>query len=312
MGGVGFKYPQRWEEIPVQAFVPGERLKALDFDRIDAEVLFPNDPGSFYQYRDTEFELACVRAYNDALAEWRNSSDRYIPLAMVPFLADMQTIVAEVERAANNGHRGVLMLAEPGISIPGHKFISDEFWDPLWSICEELDLPVNIHASGGLGGKLGLPRWEGYAPNEYHAAFTIPCGALPAQQIANLIFSGVLYRHPRLKWVFAESGIGSINYVRQASDHEWERRRLWTEGLLLRPSEVIKRQIFVDFWFEKAGVQMRNEIGVENIMWESDFPHISSPYPESWKLIESTMDGVPEADRRKMLWQNAVRLYHLT
>jgi predicted TIM-barrel fold metal-dependent hydrolase len=203
------------------------------------------------------------------------------------------------------------MLAEPSVTVPGLKHISDEFWSPLWAACEDLQLPINIHASGGLGGKLGLPRWPGYAPNEYHAAFTIPCGALPAQQIANLVFSRVLYRHPRLQWVFAESGIGPINYIRQACDHEWERRRLWTEGLLLRPSEVIRRQIFVDFWFERAGVQMRHEIGVDNIMWESDFPHVSSPYPESWKLVESTLEGVPEGERRKMLWENATRLYHL-
>jgi predicted TIM-barrel fold metal-dependent hydrolase len=305
------KYPQRWEEIPAQAYVPRERLKALDLDRVDAEVLFPNDPGSFYQYEDAEFELACVRAYNDAVAEWREESDRYVPLAMIPFLSDMPTIVAEVERASKKGHSGLLMLAEPSVTIPGLKHIGDEFWSALWAVCEDLELPINIHASGGLGGKLGLPRWQGYAPNEYHAAFTIPCGALPAQQIANLIFSGVLYRHPRLKWVFAESGIGSINYIRQACDHEWERRRLWTEGLPLRPSEVIRRQIFVDFWFEKAGVEMRHEIGVDNIMWESDFPHVSSLYPESWRLVESTLEGISEAERRKMLWENAVNLYHL-
>jgi len=312
MKDAGLKYPQRWEEIPPQAYVPSERLKALDLDRIDVEVLFPNDPGSFYQYGDADFELACVRAYNDALTEWRKVSDRYVPLAMIPFLSDMSTIVAEVERASRQGHRGILMVAEPSAVIPGVQHISEDFWSTLWAACEDLELPINIHASGGLGSKLGLPRWQGYASNEYHAAFTIPCGALPAQQIANLVFSGVLYRHPRLKWVFAESGIGSINYIRQACDHEWERRRLRAEGLLLRPSEVIRRQIYVDFWFEKAGVDMRHEIGVENIMWESDFPHISSVYPDSWRLVEETLQGVPDEDRRKMLWENAVKLYSLS
>jgi predicted TIM-barrel fold metal-dependent hydrolase len=67
----------------------------------------------------------------------------------------------------------------------------------------------------------------------------------------------------------------------------------------------------VDFWFEKAGVEMRHEIGVDNIMWESDFPHVSSLYPESWRLVESTLEGVSEAERRKMLWENAVKLYRL-
>jgi uncharacterized protein len=307
-----FKYPQRWEEVPTAAYIPTERLKALDSDGVDAEVLYPNDPGPFYQYRDAAFELACVQAYNDALSDWHQQSARFIPLAMVPFLGEIDSAVAEVQRAARNGHRGILMLAEPSITVPGLKHISDSHWDSLWAVCEEVGLTVNIHASGGLGSKIGIPRWQGYKANEYHAAFTVPCGALPAQQIANLIFSGVLHRHKRLNWVFAESGIGSINYIRQACDHEWERRSLWKDGLNERPSDVIRRQIYVDFWFETAGVQMRHEIGIDNIMWESDFPHVSSSYPDSWRFVERTLDGVPNEERQKMLWQNAVKLYKLS
>ena len=74
-------YPQRWEEVPLEVYDPANRLKALDRDRVDAEVLFPNGPGGTFFYGDAEFELDCVRAYNDALAEFRQVSDRFIPLA---------------------------------------------------------------------------------------------------------------------------------------------------------------------------------------------------------------------------------------
>ena len=106
-------YPQRWEEVPREVYEPRERLKALDRDRVDAEVLFPNGPGGTFFYGDVEFELACVRAYNDALAEFRQVSDRFIPLAAIPFLSPMETIVAEVERAVKAGHLGINMLGDP-------------------------------------------------------------------------------------------------------------------------------------------------------------------------------------------------------
>src|SRR5574341_64136 len=90
------RYPQRWEEVPAKAYVPAERLKALDADGIDAEVLFPNDPSSFHQYNDAEFELACVQAYNDSLGDLTRASPRFISLAMIPLLCGMESIVAEV------------------------------------------------------------------------------------------------------------------------------------------------------------------------------------------------------------------------
>ena len=115
-------YPQRWDEVPRKVYEPLERLKALDEDGVDGEVLFPNDPGGgrFFSFvDDAAFELACVQAYNDALAEWRGASPRYIPLALVPFLSPIDVIVRELERSVKQGHRGIVMLADPGILIKG-------------------------------------------------------------------------------------------------------------------------------------------------------------------------------------------------
>src|SRR5487761_646468 len=87
--------PQRWEEVPRKVYDPSERLKALDEDGVDAEVLFPNGPAqlsSFHPYGE-EYELACVQAYNDALGEWKQVCDRYVPLALIPYLSPMEAIV---------------------------------------------------------------------------------------------------------------------------------------------------------------------------------------------------------------------------
>ncbi|HTG18055.1 MAG TPA: amidohydrolase family protein, partial [Blastocatellia bacterium] len=233
-------YPQRWEEVPLEVYDPASRLKALDRDRIDAEVLFPNGPGGTFFYGDAEFELACVRAYNDALAEFRQVSDRFIPLAAIPFMSSIEIIVAEVERAVKAGHNGINMLGDPSVAAKGLKNLSDPFWSPLWEACQQLGVGVHLHASAGLAGKLSLPQWKGYTRRQSHCVSTLRNFCTATQIIPYLIFSGVLERFPRLNWVFAETGLGWVSSVLEACDHEWEKHHLWTEGILTRPSALFR------------------------------------------------------------------------
>jgi predicted TIM-barrel fold metal-dependent hydrolase len=302
-------FPQRWEEVPAFVYDPVARLQALDRDGIDAEVLFPNDPvqsATFFQ-GDAAFELDCVRAYNDALAEWVQVSDRYIPLALIPYLSDMDVVVAEVTRAVQQGHKGIVMIAEPSHNHPSLKHFNDPYWYPLWAACQDLDIPVHWHSSAGL--MLRMPRWKGYTRNQEQAMGPAGSFSTPAQFMPNLLFSGVLDRFPRLKWVSAETGLGWVNYILEGCDHEWERRHLWTEGIVTRPSELFRRQLYVDFWYEEAGIKNRHKIGIDNILWESDYPHSTSTFPESWRFVERTLQGVPQDERDKLLYGNAKRLY---
>jgi predicted TIM-barrel fold metal-dependent hydrolase len=307
-------YPKRWEEVPRKVYDPAERLEALDEDGVDAEVLFPNTPlQSFnFAFGDPEYELACVQAYNDALGEWRSFSDRYIPLAIIPYLSPIETVVGQVRRAVEHGHLGLVILAEPGMSLPGVPHLNDAYWNPLWATCEELDIPINWHGSAGLANELALPGWDGFTTRQHHTVSTGRLCATPAQLIPYLFFSGILDRYPRLKWACAETGMGWMAYVLESCDHEWERRHLWTEGILSRPSEAFRRQIYVDFWFEESGIELRHAIGIDNIMWESDYPHITSTFPNSRRHVERTVGAVPEDERRKLLYGNAMRLYNLS
>ncbi|HEY7164986.1 MAG TPA: amidohydrolase family protein [Candidatus Binatia bacterium] len=302
-------YPKLWEEIPLTAYKPLERLKALDIDRVDAEVLFPNPPGgTFFEFGDVDFELDTVRAYNDALAEWRRASDRYVPLTILPYLSPPEVIKKEVERATAAGHRGVNLLGEMPEGLP---HITDPHWDPLWDVCQQLELPIHFHGSAGLSAGASVRKWSGYSPRQAHSAQTATSAVTPAQIIPQFVFSGITERFPGLMCVFPEAGVGGLNYVIAACDHEWECRRLWTEGLLTRPSEIVRRQMYVNFWFEAEGIKLRHDIGVDNIMWESDFPHVASYYPRSWDEVERVLQGVPEDERRKMQYENAIRVYKI-
>lgn len=318
--------PQRWEEVPRAAYDPAERLKVLDADGIDGEVLFPNPPVqnvTFFE-GDAEFELACVQAHNDAMAEWQQTSDRYVPMALIPHLTDIERTVGEVERAAKVGFRGILMVAEPSVAVKaadtfkiggsnpalkGLKHFCDPYWEPLWAACQDLQMPIHWHGNGGLG--LPMPMWKEYDQGQMRSAITAPAFSILGQFLPNLVFSGVLDRYPRLHWVCAETGIGWLNYVLEACDHEWERHHLWTQGIVTRPSELFRRQVHVSFWFEYRGVESRHKLGLDNIMWQSDFPHNVSTYPDSWKFVDQRLSGVPADERKKLLYGNAVQLYRL-
>lgn len=302
-------WPKRWEEVPKMAYNPSERLKALDTDRIDAEVLFPNPPGgNYYQFGDADYELDTLITYNDILADWTKVSDRYLPLISIPWLQSPKKIAKEIERSARNGHCGVNLMGKPPKGLP---HLADPHWYPVWDICNELGLPVHFHGSAGIGVGETAKSWEGYSDRQAHSASTSTSAVTPAQIVPQLIFTGVCERFPNLKVVFAEAGIGGLNYLINTCDHVWESQHLWTEGLTTRPSDVIRRQMYVNFWFEEEGIKLRNDIGIDNIMWESDFPHVAAYYPNSWDSINRVLKGIPENERRKMLYENAVRVYNL-
>jgi len=189
-------YPERWEEVPRTAYDPRERLKALDSDRVDAEVLFPNPPGgNYFEFGDAAFELDVVRAYNDALGEWARISDRYLPVAILPYLSDPKMIAGEIARAVSVGHRGVNVLGQMPKSLP---HLTDPRWDPVWSVCQELGVPIHFHGSAGLragasvrkglyaaAGTLGVHRHLGGHTGANHSLtyFLRSDGAFPAAQV---------------------------------------------------------------------------------------------------------------------------------
>lgn len=170
-------------------------------------------------------------------------------------------------------------------------------------------MPIHWHSRAGVN--LRFPYWKGYSRDTKRTVENVGSFSVSAQLIPNLIFSGVLDRYPRLKWVLAETGVGWVNYIVDGCDHEWERRHLWTEGIPTRPSELFRRQIYVDFWYERVGIELRHQIGINNIMWESDFPHSTSTFPESRAFVKRSMEGVPQEEQELLLYKNCLNLYRL-
>ena len=157
--------PSRWEDVPPAAYVPWSRLKAMDAAGIDYSVLYPTVAGlageTFGRLEDPELELACVQAYNDWLIdEWASASDRFIPQCIVP-IGPVESTVAEIRRAVARGHRGVVFPSLP-MHLRAVPHVSGPEYDPVWNICEELNVPVCLHA--GASPELQYEPFTGLKP----------------------------------------------------------------------------------------------------------------------------------------------------
>ena len=304
--------PQRWEEVPRAAYVPSERLRAMDTDGVDYSVLYPTVAGyageTFGRLKDEELELACVQAYNDwIIEEWAGASHRFIPQCIVP-ISPIDATIAEVRRAVAKGHRGVVFPAIP-MHLRDVPHINEPDYDPLWETCSELQVPVCFHS--GSSPQIQFPAYDGLSPGLASAlgALTRPVSTVIV--IANFLFSRILMRYPDLKVVFAESSLGWGAYEMETADHQFERQRLNLEGYDMKPSEMFRRQCYLTGWYDRAPIEARRYIGVDNIMWETNFPMSTSTWPNSRDSIAKSFQGIPQADRDKILWGNAASLYKL-
>ena len=306
------KSPQRWVDVPAAVYDPQERLKAMDAAGIDYAVLYPTVSGVggqiFGRIEDAELELACVQAYNDWLIEeWADASPRFVPQCIVP-LYPVEATVKEIRRCVANGHRGVIYPAIP-MELRDLPHINDSVYDPLWAVCQELRVPLCFHA--GASARIQIPAYDGYAPATAAAIRAITRPASSVSVLVNLLISKILMRFPDLKIVLGESGLGWGAYLLEYTDFQATGDQLPQNGYDLMPSQLFKRQCYLVGWYDRASLRVRDYIGTENILWSSQFPLATSTWPNTHAALEKSFAGVTDADKRKILWQNAAQLYKL-
>ncbi|HWP58533.1 MAG TPA: amidohydrolase family protein [Candidatus Acidoferrales bacterium] len=304
--------PLRWDEVPKAAYDPKERLRAMDADGVDYSVLYPSVAGVagqvFGKLADPDFELACVQAYNDWLVEeWASVSPRFIPQCIVPLFPPEAT-VAEIKRAVAKGHRGVIYPAVP-MELRDVPHINEPVYDPIWATCQDLGVPVCFHA--GASEAIQIRPYEGYCDDIAAALRAITRPVSTVSVVVNLLISRVLMRFPNLKVVFGESALGWGAYLLEYTDFQAKGDRLHLEGYELAPSEVFKRQCYLVGWYDRAALKTRHFVGTENILWATNFPLATSTWPNSRDYIARSFEDVPEQDRRKILWENAAKLYRI-
>jgi predicted TIM-barrel fold metal-dependent hydrolase len=282
---------------------PKLRAKDMDRDGVQAEVLF-GILGAATRLGDHEAANEMFRIYNDWLADFcRPYPERYIGLACLPY-GDIEAAVKEVYRAANLGLRGLELSCSWDMEPMWHPV-----WEPLWKAVHDVNLPLHFHTFPTLPPDVivqqtGLTRRAAFFT--VVSTFQLNLGNI----LAAVIGAAVLERYPNIRISFGESGIGWVPYVLDRMDYEWEDR--FTDlGLKMKPSDYWRRQCKGTFQFDRIGTKLIDDMGVETIMWGSDYPHGDGVWPESSRYIAEQFGHLPADVTHKITCENAGRFYGL-
>ena len=286
------------------------RLADMDRDSVDATVMY--GPIVPLLIADPELRRVCYRAYNEWLAEFcATASDRLVGAGLIP-IDDAKSAADEVRHLKQLRLRTGMFLAAR-VDVP----LWDESWEPLWDAAAETGIVIGFH----LGGGLRTVTFSGpKASDPGNLGVRVACSTLQMDEpLAAVIFSGALERHPKLKIVLAETGIGWLPYMVERMDDSYQRfldaGDFWRAHgglqLTMAPSAYFRRQVWATFQIDHVGLRLIDVLGDDRVMWASDYPHADSTWPESQKAIAANFKDVADPARRRILCDNARALYGL-
>jgi len=293
---------RRIQETRPGAFDSQARLLDQRLDHVEAEIIYPGFCLAFFGVPDAEYQRECIRVYNDWLAEFcAGQPKRLIGVGLLPMRGPVEWAIAEAHRCAKLGLRGLMIPA-----VKRNPSYHDPVFDPFWAALQELDLPIGVH-SGAEDSPLGfardIPLFASVCDNKMF---------MMQRSLALLISSAVPQRFPKLRFVIVEGGIGWIAAQLRFMDHWWEDHRLWMRPKLDEsPSFYFKRNFWATFEDDRPGIVTRHMVGVDRLLWGSDYPHTEGTFPFSIQRITKDFVDVPEAETRMMVRDNAARLYRI-
>ena len=291
---------ERFANVRPGGYIPDEFVKDLAIDGIAGAVVYPSEGLSLFRVEDSELVSAIFRTYNDWIAEFCSSyPDKIKGLAMIN-LDDVQEGVRELERSHNLGLVGAMITVYP---LENRPYDLAEY-ESLWSTAEELEMPLSLHLFTNRFGSTGetLGQHE-FTISDYWVRVSL----------AKIIYSGVFERYPRLKVGAVEHELSWAPYFIEQLDFAYTQRAQRTSWHRFKddmlPSSFFRRNVFLSFQEDARGIRDREFIGIDNLMWGSDYPHEESTFPRSMEFLEKILKDVPQKDQEKIVGGNAARIY---
>jgi predicted TIM-barrel fold metal-dependent hydrolase len=301
---------------------PDLRAKDMALDGVEAEVLYGMTSAGI-RIKDPEIVAATFGIYNDWAADFcQTRPGRWYALACVP-VHDPTIAAEELRRVAKLGLRGSDLYVG-GIMRP--IYVRDGYWDPLWEAAAETQMPISFHIGGGGGLQVKPPQddddfssaYLSDAPSQNQLAFqgtSAPLGQLAGSEwLVSIIMSGACQRYPDFQFVLGECGAGWVPFVIERMDIKYKDGMLdekFDPPLELNPSEYWYRQGATTFQQDPCVGHMADYIGVDNLIWGSDYPHPDGVWPDSKKVIQETMGQLDAQTLKKITCDNAVKLYRM-
>ncbi|MFJ6574009.1 amidohydrolase family protein [Streptomyces sp. NPDC091292] len=299
-----------FEDMRPGCWIPSERIADMELNGVEAQMCFPNYPrfcGQIFLWgKDRDLAVESVQAYNDWMVEeWCGASGgRLIPLCLIP-LWDVDLAVAELRRNAARGVRAVAFSELPAyLGLPS---LHSRYWDPFFATCEETGTVLSMH----IGSGTKTPQTSQDAPGAVGA--TIIFGNSVAS-MTDFLFSGVLHRFPKLKLLYAEAQIGWVPYLLERVDDVWETHRGWAQGqdqCPEPPSTYYYRQITSCFFKDNVGVELLDRVGLDNVTFETDYPHQDGTWPRSREAAAEQFGHLEDKAVRQIARGNAIKLLGL-
>jgi predicted TIM-barrel fold metal-dependent hydrolase len=312
-------YPKTLADADPASYDAKARLERLDEFGIHAQVLYPNiiafSAPEFVRVGE-DFALACVRAWNDFLAEWCEADpNRLLPMMMLPFW-NVEQSIEEMHRAIGIGHKGIILAAH--MERGGYPPLWEPLWEPLFAAAQEAGMSINFHVGLSMpNAKEHANHWQ--RPIDDNTVATSQYMLGNAKAVAEVACRGICHKFPDLRFVSVESGVSWLPYLMENLDWHWKNYgglKEMPEREL--PSFYIRRQVYSTYWFENQSIRDTVTSIADNVMFESDFPHTTSlsPGPASYAelprtMAEKSMEGLPEDVVRKVFYENAAKVYNL-
>jgi predicted TIM-barrel fold metal-dependent hydrolase len=328
---------QPWEDVAESSWSVEGRLALLDKMGIHAQILYPNAIGfasnTMFSIADLEQRSVIQHIYNDFLLDVQHESgNRLFPQAVLP-VWDMDLTLKEMTRLRQQGMTGFTISDKPhAVGLPD---LDAPYFAPMWALANEMGTVFNFHIGSGFGPRgdddpvmaqiirTGNPvyapnpelYWESFGPQRRLAILATQFYMSNARIIVNLCMSNIFDRYPNVRIASAESGIGWVPFILEAMEYQLDEMVTDPVEVTLqerRPREYFQDHIYVTFWFEKVGpMKLIPDIGVNNVLVETDVPHPTCIYPGARQRLAEVMATLDPPVRRRVLQDNAAELYGL-
>jgi predicted TIM-barrel fold metal-dependent hydrolase len=295
----------RFEDVLRGGYDPEQHLRDMVLDGVAGEVLYPSQGLFYFKVADAALMSAIFRAYNGWLAEFcRADPARLKGIAMIN-LDDVADGIRELERAAYLGLAGAMITEYP---LEDRRYDRSEY-ENFWAAAASLEMPLSLHTATRRQGRI-----RGAGDRTLRDASSRATKAFyPALSLCDMIFSGVFERHPRLVLAIVEFELAWAPHLLSTMDYTYRERHgeaIYRFKSGMRPSDFFRRSVVLSFQEDAIGIRLRDLIGVDNMMWGSDYPHSESTFPQSRRILSEILAGVPEDEQQKIAAINTARVYN--
>ncbi|HXH09511.1 MAG TPA: amidohydrolase family protein [Alphaproteobacteria bacterium] len=296
----------RFADVRPGAYLPDAFLHDNAMDGVSGSVVYPTEGLQLFSVPDSALLSASFRAYNDWIADFCSADpDRLKGIALIN-VDDIPGAVAELRRARRRGLAGAMITVYPA---EDRSYDRPEY-EPFWATAQDLDMPLSLHIATNRPSP-GLPLEDNRSTRP---SLLANADHWVRVSLGHVIFTGVFERYPRLRIGSVEHELSWVPHFLDRLDYTYTQRarRDWWYRFKsdMLPSDFFRRNVFLSFQEDQLGIRDRALIGIDTLMWGSDYPHTESTFPRSRQILERILAGVPDEERRQITCTNAARLYH--